>query len=272
MAAVVLAAGIPPAYFAIPSIAAAQTPAQLGSHVRCAGFEVVTDQTSPIMPEVGPARLRVMQGARPMWTLPDADAGPITSVTCRDATGDRISDLLVERYSGGAHCCTTLHIATLVPSIRLVLRYQAGNAGGFDIVDLNHDGRPELVLGDDSFAYFDDLCYACSPSEMPLIACFQDGRFVDCARSFPGKVREGVTVWSSRLREEIKQGPSAPGNAQYIRGAALGLYATYALLGEEAKGRAAVHSIVPTSAVLAWLDAHRVDVRKWISARGAKLR
>ncbi len=272
MATGILIAGILPAYLPAASVAAAQTPAQLGSRLRCAGFEVVTDQTSPIMPEVGPARLRVMRSARPMWTLPDADAGPITSVTCRDATGDGISDLLVERYSGGAHCCTTLYIVTLVPGIRLVLRYPAGNAGGFDIVDINRDGRPELVLGDDSFAYFDDLCYACSPSEMPLIACFQGGRFVDCTRAFPGKVREGVTVWSSRLREEIKQGPSAPGSAQYIRGAALGLYATYALLGEEAKGRAAVHSIVSTSAVLAWLDAHRMDVRKWMSSRGAKLR
>ena len=50
---------------------------------------------------------------------------------------------------------------------------------------LDGDGRRELVLGDDSFAYFEDLCYACSPAHLPLVACYTGTRFEDCTRRFP---------------------------------------------------------------------------------------
>ncbi|MCK7574651.1 MAG: hypothetical protein MZV65_01210 [Chromatiales bacterium] len=50
---------------------------------------------------------------------------------------------------------------TLEPKApRKILEYEGGNAGGFELRDLDGNGRLELLLGDDSFAYFDDLAYA----------------------------------------------------------------------------------------------------------------
>jgi hypothetical protein len=253
-----------------PASQAAQAPQPDASRVRCGGYDVVTDQPSEMSLSGSPARLRVVKNGRPVWTLPDAGAGSIASVTCRDATGDRIPDLLVERYSGGAHCCSILYIVALAPRIRVLLRYNAGNADGYELIDLNGDGRLELLLGDDSFAYFDDLCFACSPMMM-LIACFEGSLFADCTRSFPARVREEIAQQTDRLRDAVKQGSTDAG-LQYVRGAALGLDAAYALLGQEAKGWDAVRAVVSTPAVLTWLSKHRGEIRQWAASRMAKLR
>ncbi len=274
MAAGVLIAGILASYLPAASVAAAQTPRPLGSHLRCAGFEVITD--SPREGDIPlwalGTRVRVVRNQRTVWSL----GGPenliwASSVGCHDATGDHVAEVLIQTYSGGAHCCTDLYIVSLRPTVRLLLHYYAGNGGDFELVDLNQDGRPELVLIDDRFAYFDDLCFACSPAGMPLVACFQGGRFVDCTGVFPGKVREAASYWTGRLHEEIMQGPRAPGYEQYVRGAALGVYACYVLLGEEGRGLHVVWETTFTPAVTDWLQLHRTTVRLWASSRGKRL-
>jgi hypothetical protein len=190
----------------------------------------------------------------------------ITESHCQDVTGDRIPELLFETYSGGAHCCTTAYIVSLKGPIRLILRYDAGNAD-VEVADLNHDGRPELLLGDDSFAYFDDLCYACSPSVPPIVACYRNGRFEDCTRQFPSVVREQAANSAVELRELAKRGVHDASDLQYIRGAALSLYAPYVLLGQETRGWTAVRAIVSIPEVLTWLAQHRTAVRRWAATR-----
>ena len=81
--------------------------------------------------------------------LADADS----AVQIRDLDGDGEPEVLVDTYSGGAHCCT----------ITPIFRWDGtggykrltgffGNVG-YSLDDLDHDGRPELVTADDSFAY-----------------------------------------------------------------------------------------------------------------------
>ncbi len=274
IAAGVLIVGILATHLPVPLGAAAQTPRQLTSHLRCASFEVITD--SPRERDIPlwalGTRVRIERNRRTAWSLGGPE-NPIwaMSVGCRDVTGDHVAEVLIRTYSGGAHCCTNLYIISFRPTVRLLLHYDAGNGGDYDLVDLNQDGRLELVLIDDRFAYFDDLCFTCSPAGMPLVACFQGGRFADCTGAFPGKVREAASYWTSRLREEITRGPRAPGHEQFVRGAALGVYATYALLGEEEKGLRVVWDMTATPAVTDWLERHRYTVRLWASSRGKRL-
>lgn len=239
------------------------------SPLRCAGREVLTDTPRGSVSMAGmPTRLRLMRHGRVEWTFPGTET-PIARVDCRDLTGDRTPELVVETYSGGAHCCSVVYVLSLSAQVRLLLRYATGNAGSADIADLNRDGRLELVLGDDSFAYFDDLCFACSPSGIPLVACFRAGQFEDCTRRFPAVVRAQVAHWTSVLREEAQK-PNDATALLYAKGAALGLYANYVLLGEDARGWETVRAIAPPAAT-DWLERHRAEVRRWAASRGKKL-
>ncbi len=250
----------------------ADLPAHAGTapaRLRCGGVNVLTDTPPGSVSMAGmPTRLRLMRAGRVVWVFPDTET-PIAQVDCRDLTGDRTPELVVETYSGGAHCCSVVHVLSLNAQVRLLLRYATGNAGSADIADLNKDGRLELVLGDDSFAYFDDLCFACSPSGIPLVACFRAGRFEDCTRRFPGVVRAQVAHWSRVLREEAQK-PNDATALMYAKGAALGLYANHVLLGEDARGWQTVRAIAPPTA-LEWLERHRAAVHRWAASRGKKL-
>jgi hypothetical protein len=52
----------------------------------------------------------------------------ISQVRCVDVAGDGRPDLVVERYSGGMHCCATIQVFQLQPAFRRVLNYLAGHA------------------------------------------------------------------------------------------------------------------------------------------------
>lgn len=256
-----------------PAPLPAQTPRPPAPSLRCAGHDVVSDRPTRLgSPPGWPTRVRVQKDGRIAWSIAgDIEIGPtVFSVECRDVTGDGVPELVVQTYTGGAHCCWTLYFLALEPVARVLLLYEAGNAGGVQVVDLDHDGRPELVLGDDQFAYFDTLCYACSPARMPLVACYRDGRFHDCTRTFPAVVRNDIGLWTAELRGLIAQTPRDDAIAQSIRGAALGLYATHALIGEDRQGWDAVRRVAPASATN-WLSRHRGRVLQWAASRQRRL-
>lgn len=76
-------------------------------------------------------------------------------------------EVVFSTYTGGAHCCSETRIVTSSPDGR---RWRVVEAGAFDgepvrAEDADGDGRFELVLPDDRFAYA-FACYACS--SLPL--------------------------------------------------------------------------------------------------------
>jgi hypothetical protein len=85
-----------------------------------------------------------------------------------DMDGDGLPELVIQRYSGGAHCCFSTHVYTLAPvpePARLLMRTPDSNCPG-DFEDLDEDGLPEFVTCDDLMAYA--RCpYAISP--MPKV-------------------------------------------------------------------------------------------------------
>lgn len=79
-----------------------------------------------------------------------------------DVNGDGFPEVVVETYSGGAHCCfNTVAFTMKGSSIKKVLDTAPSNCGG-SFTDLNGDGVMEFDTCDDSFAY--TYCpYAASP-------------------------------------------------------------------------------------------------------------
>jgi hypothetical protein len=229
--------------------------------VACGGYDVVP---SGFRAANEPSRLNIQKGGRLLVSITD---WRVVSVECDDITADGIQELVVRTFSGGAHCCETLRVYVLGDTPKLLLSYEANNAMGAEVRDLNGDGRRELVLGDDTFAYFDDLCYACSPSHLPLVACYAGTRFEDCTRQFGDLLRARRDAYLSRV------GPAtAEAELAQVKGAALGVLATSILLGEEDQGLSAVRAAGAGDAVMAWLTKALPRVRDWATMRGKKLK
>lgn len=231
------------------------------SRVTCGAYEAV-----PSGVESGgqPSRVGIRKGGRLLETVSDWS---VTGVECADVYGDKIPELLVTSYSGGAHCCETLRVFALEKTPRKLLEYAAGNATGHELKDLDGDGRQELLLGDDSFAYFDDLCYACSPSHLPLVACGAERGFQDCTTRFPALLRTALARYTERLAP-----PSPEHEIKFVEGAALGVLAVSILLEEEEKGLATVRTATGSDEVMKWLERARPQVSDSLAARGKKLK
>jgi hypothetical protein len=246
----------------IPAAAQARA-AQSGSVHRmpCGAYEAVPSGTGP---SGLPTRLSIQKAGRLLLTVSDWS---ITRLECADINDDKTVELLVTTFSGGSHCCETLRIWALGASPRPLLRFASGHARGFDLRDLDGDGRRELLLGDDAFAYFDDLGLDDSPSPLPFTACFAEGRFQDCTTRLPAPLRAELARYAARLRL-----PAGAAETRAVEGAALGVLALSVLLGEEERGLATVRQAVPDEAVERWLERARPRVRDWAHERTLKLK
>ncbi len=236
--------------------------AQAAAPTSCGGYRLITSISG-----AGAAALRRIAIERAKVVARVESNGEVQTA-CVDLTGDGQPELIIQTYSGGAHCCFDIFVYQLQPAFRRILRYAAGNAGGFEVRTLA--GRRLLELGDDSFAYYKDLCYACSPSRMPLAACYGNAKFTDCTRQFPQLVRPFVAIYTTMLRDTMKVTDES--RLVFVRGSALGIYAAFALMGRETDGLAAVKRITAEPGVITWLAAQRPDVGKWLTARGGKLK
>ena len=113
----------------------------------------------------------------------DADS-PAVAVT--DLDGDGEPEVVVDVYTGGAHCCTVSRMLRWDGARYVPLDRNWGDVG-YSRDDVDADGRPELVSADDRFAYLYGS-YAASVFPVQVLA-LRGGRLVDVTRSFPALVR-----------------------------------------------------------------------------------
>lgn len=109
--------------------------------------------------------------------------GGASTVDLGDLDGDGEPEILVNLYTGGAHCCNWTWVFKWQPKLKTYAR--TAHVWGdplYRLVDLGRTNSLELVSADDRFAYaFAD--YANSP--LPVqVWTFQKGRFVDTTRKY----------------------------------------------------------------------------------------
>lgn len=199
-------------------------------HLDCGRYQAISHD----LPENSDERVEVIieQAGRPLKSVKDQR---VTAIECRDVTGDSVPELIVRTSTGGAHCCETLRIFSLGNTPSLLLAYENGNSEGFELTDLSGDGRRQLFLYDDSFAYFHDLCFACSPG-LPLLVCYTDAAFHDCTTNFPGLLQATRDKELDRLREQLGYAAADEESMVYRKsaeGAAAAVVAISLLLGED---------------------------------------
>lgn len=125
-------------------------------------------------------------------------AADASSVSVSDLEGDGEPEVLLDLYTGGAHCCVYTTFFRFTNGAYAKRVHSWGNPG-YRLRDLGSDGRLELVTGDDRFNYAFS-CYACSAVPV-LVQRYEQGRLVNVTRSFPRAIRADATrIWSGYRR------------------------------------------------------------------------
>ena len=161
-------------------------------------------------------RLRITRGGKALFDAPPRrihpcgcpDDGPVVrqaggAVHVRDLDRDGEPEVLVDFYSGGAHCCYYTDVYRYVARSR-TYRPTVGYWGDLSpkLGDLGGDGRPEFRTGDDRFAY---AFAAFAASAFPIrILRFDHGRFVDVTRRFPRLVQRDAAELYAGYRSQVR--------------------------------------------------------------------
>lgn len=133
------------------------------------------------------------------WDPPDDEP-----VRIRDLNADGEPEVLVDLYSGGAHCCSIVLIYEYDAATNSYerLRRNFGNAG-YVLRDAGGDARLEFFSGDDRFSY---LYTSYLESARPLLVYrYQAGALVDVTRAFRSQLirhRKSLARHYKRLRRE----------------------------------------------------------------------
>jgi hypothetical protein len=92
-----------------------------------------------------------------------------------DLTGAGKPNAIVSEWSGGAHCCFTIHVFELGDRFQEIARIEAQHSDTAKFVDLNHDGSYEFEGHDFAFAYW-RASFLYSPAPR-IVLKFRDGKF-----------------------------------------------------------------------------------------------
>jgi hypothetical protein len=119
--------------------------------------------------------------------------------------------LLIERFSGGAHCCWSYWLLALRYSADTLFESDKYPELGYELAmkDLDNDGKPELLQSIIAFDYFDRLPHVASPFSRAVFKYSPESdRFKLANRAFP-KIILGDTLAAIRHLQAVADSVNA---------------------------------------------------------------
>ena len=133
-------------------------------------------------------------------TGPNLLGGGDSPLTVRDLDGDGEPEVILDTYTGGAHCCSVSVIFRRVGSTYVRSIAWWGNPG-YRLEDLDRDGSPELRSADDTFGYL--FTSWVSSGEPVLIFHYAGGRLTDMTRDFPKAIQADADRYWQAAQEQL---------------------------------------------------------------------
>ena len=195
---------------AVAALALAAAPSALATTKSARSGNVKATLTySGRYPNFGAERLTIRRAGKVYYSQPVV--GPVCGRHCdpvavgfADLEAPRQSDVVVELFTGGAHCCTIAQVFAYDPGTMTYTKRQHDFGDpGYRLSGLTHNGVDEFVTADDSFAYeFTDF----AASGLPIqILSFSTGRFRNVTRSYPTLVANDAATWLKAFDGMAKQ-------------------------------------------------------------------
>jgi hypothetical protein len=139
-----------------------------------------------------------------VYCAPASPSGNTSSVHALDLEHNGQPDVLLDLYSGGAHCCWIEQIFSFDPGTMTyaMTQHDFGDPGE-QIVDLRNNGQYEFLTADDWFAYeFTDF----AASGLPIqILTFSDRHFSNVTRQYPKLITRDAARWMKAFNSMAKQ-------------------------------------------------------------------
>ena len=130
------------------------------------------------------------QGLNTANLLEAVDAYYFANVSLTDLDSDGVAEVVVQNYSGGAHCCTNTTVHTWQGDQFKTLETGYSDGLGGEFQDLDGDGLSEFVSFDNRFLYrFSSYAGSFPP---PFVRTFDKGEFIDSTRQYPEIIRERI--------------------------------------------------------------------------------
>ena len=184
----------------------------------------------------------------------------------RDIDADGEPEILVQLFTGGAHCCVILRMYQWDAAAGVYANVKHNFADpGFDLRDIESDGKVEFVSADPRFAYA-FVSYA--ESQRPIVVYeFADGGFEDITARYPALIRRDARQQWRNYKAMRREG------ADY-RGALAAYLADKLRVGEGKQGwRQVRRALGPLSrADRTYLRTLRRTLRRWGYAGRADFR
>ncbi len=221
---------------------------------RCGDY-FITQTTLTVFDEPRVAALTVSNAQNQIVQTFDVEhwgAQEISSVICADLTGDNIPELVMESFSGGAHCCFEYEIVELKINLPRIFAWRGESGPITQYARLNHDAAYEIVGMDDRFTLFDDLPFAAAPF-LPIVFVYRDGAYRAATREFPALILQDQQSTTAAL--------DACDGDDYCRGAALHYYADGLLLGQGDAALRVLREKLPAE-IMQWLDEYQGEIEE----------
>lgn len=140
----------------------------------------------------------------------------VTRMAAENLNGDRTPEVIVDLYSGGAHCCHSTLIYAFGEAARSPYAVTAHTWGNrpYTLQDLDEDGRPEFVSQDDRFAYAFSVYAA---SRYPIqIWQYQEAALVEATPTFQQAVFDhAFQLWEEFRRLTRQRGQARSDSTRY---------------------------------------------------------
>ncbi len=224
-------------------------------------YRVVVERTGQDFPRV---RARVLNASRRV--LRQINEWDIADVAFHEIAPRGLPELIVTGYSGGAHCCFMDYVFTADDGVKTLLIFAGGNGRISTVQDLDGDGWSELIAHNDVLAYFDGLCYACSPG-LTIVIGWDGQKFTDRTRRFPQFARRGAAEERERFLKALSSRDQFAEDER--RSAALGYFVNMILLGEGPAARAWLLAQAPES-TRRWMVMEEGNLRTALAGTGRK--
>lgn len=124
-------------------------------------------------------------------------------VTVREVTGDGVPDVIVDTFTGGAHCCSISTIVRSTPKSWGGALVHEWADHGYQLKDAGGSTTPEFITDDPRFtgAY---SAYAVSASPIRIYS-MEGGQLKAVTTQFPDWIRKDVTQWEQRWQDIGKE-------------------------------------------------------------------
>jgi hypothetical protein len=136
--------------------------------------------------------------------------------TGKNLTGDGKPNLVIRTYSGGAHCCTDVHVLELGEQFRHVARFDARNSEGVVFEDLDKNGILTVSMAD--WHYLDVIAPMIASPAPRITFRYLDGRYQlapDLMKQ-PAPPKEELKRLAQEIRELFNQAQKKPEEAEMI--------------------------------------------------------